>query len=335
MTKNKKIVYTSFILILIIILVSFQFIYNNNSTKNEKSWIYLEEDINNADFKKKELTDEYIENEKKKKQEEFKRNIKTINLVWEYWQIDLCETINEERLMKKCLDNWYLFKAFETKDIKYCKKINEEANILKCSDELFYHEAISGKNKKICEKISNEITKKSCNETFLLNELENWNFKGDVEFCNSFDWSNKEYCINKISFWSDNDNYFKATEEKNAKYCDLITQEELKNNCFDTIMLPIYIKEWDINNCTNLKNQESIKGCNDDITKSVNNINLKSAIEKSDINYCNKILDIKLVNECFDVVTFNIAIKNNNIEECNKIWQNKLKNECSEILNIN
>ncbi len=177
----------------------------------------------------------------------------------------------------------------------------------------------------LCDNISDESQKIRC--------LDNWNAlkateKNDLILCEEIkETFQKERCKDSIY-------YEEAISKKTSSICNKITNEDFKKSCNTSIVLekiesPLY--KWWTEIC-DLLSWEEKEYCQNKLNKQNDSELLQDAINKNDINKCNKIQDVDFEQKCMDVINLKKAISNKDSSICNIIVNEIYSTQCVSTL---
>lgn len=264
----KKNIYTLIISLLIIsILVYVLFwltsqkdkinpITNNNSiTQIPNNVVYPSEQliIDTWSVSSPEVDNQQIDNDIKKAEEKKTLEIKilnTINNVWQSWNQDSCEDINEENEKIKCLNNSYAVKASIDNNPALCSKIVDSDWQDRCLNNYYNENAIKSSNYNLCTKITDEILKENCNSNVIFQKIESPDFNWWIEICDVLNWENKSICQSKFNKQSDWEILQYAVNNLDIKSCEKISDSNFKYKCQNVINFKIAINAKDLNKCS-------------------------------------------------------------------------------------
>lgn len=222
-----------------------------------------------------------------------------------------------------------LQQALNEKDISICKKIETEMQKNMCISSVVFELQKTSKNDEICNEIWDEMQKNMCKNEI---NMRVWNCNGivdemqknmcnnqktlqkaisskDVSVCDTMnDPMQKNMCASQII-------QAKIETSNNIKDCELFNNDMEKRQCMYTITVSKSIKENNLNLCNNLQNIEQSQ-CKTEVF-------LKIALQKNDINYCDKEKDFSFI--CRQNFAKEKISENLDIKYCDYIWN---KSDC-------
>lgn len=255
-------------------------------------------------------------------------DLEAINDAGMTWNEDSCESISDADKKAECIDNAFAAKAWLQKDRKYCESIKESKFRLRCLDSFLYEDALSSKKKEDCLKINNPEYKKACEKNIIFTLIESKWYNWWNEVCNSLSWADKEYCISRISKWSDVETFQNATSTKNINDCSKISDITLKNSCSDVINLNQAISTKNLSMCNLIIDTTKKTSCTQALSKIQDSSLLQNAVQSGNISLCANITTKDIKDKCSDTINLKLAITTKNKSMCDMIIDVSMKKQC-------
>lgn len=334
---NKKQIPILIWILIIVCILFFLFQNKNGTSSSNNSNLTTDKNINDLNIPLK--SKEEIKKELAQKEIAFAENIKEqndfFNEAIENFDTDICNKITDTKKQQECLDNVYLWLSKEKNEISYCMKIKDSDKITNCKNLMYYDLAIKNNSLAFCNKIkSDNALIKNCNTNIIFATLETKDLQWDTKICDTLTWSDKEYCINRIKKADDLETLRDAVEWNDSGDCSSITDVTLKNNCLDVINIDKAINEKNISLCDKIVVIDKKTQCRTSLWKILWEDFLREAIEKNDLNICNKITDNMLKITCSDNIYMKKAYSEKNIWWCDKLQNESNKSQCKNDLSL-
>ena len=131
--------------------------------------------------------------------------------------------------------------------------------------------------------------------------------KGDTDICLKINNElTKNLCLNEI-----------AKNLKNEKICDIINEEQLRQECYGQIIFLDALENNNIALCEKVINEDLNKKCFNDISEKL-----------FKVEECDVLEEKEQKNTCLSAVNYNLAINSNNREDCSIIYDGIIKAKC-------
>ena len=217
----------------------------------------------------------------------------------------LCALISDPLEQTRCRDNITLILALQAKDRSLCISLSGSM-LTRCEDTVIYSLATEAKNKTLCHDIVTEQTRQTCleeQEEILLRTI---HLSGSVtgDLCAGFETKWKTECDALIVRVDETGLYRDAIAKKDLSLCDRITDEALRFQCRDIVLV-------------------------------------QSAIASSDATICDGVHDTTKQNSCYsqaslrsDVTRFQAFIASGSLRDCETLSTETYKNQCHDMVII-
>lgn len=141
--------------------------------------------------------------------------------------------------------------------------LTDTASQQECHDSVIYALSASGTTKDICDEISEEKARSQCKADIDTRNYQARSASGtlDAAFCMTLSDDLQRTCQARISRTNDQDIYRQALSSKDISLCNTIAVESLKDQCRDTLILEIAIREKNVDYCENIIDSEKSAFC--------------------------------------------------------------------------
>lgn len=279
-------------------------------------------------------TRETYEEMKKSKAEQAKIDIDTYNTAITQRDMNLCDQLSEVHHQAQCKDMIRMATAITSGDRDACETLTDTILQQECHDTVIYTLSASGATKDLCDEISDEHTRSQCKTDIDTRNYQARSASGtlDEAFCMSLSDELQRTCRARISRTNDQDTYRQALASKDISLCNTITVEALKNQCRDTLILEIAIREKNADYCENILDSEKSSFCKKSLSNQNEALLYQTIISQWDITKCSILTIDSYKHQCHDVLTIALVRTSADTTHCQSLYNTGMIASCEKIV---
>lgn len=215
-----------------------------------------------------------------------------------------CEKIVDNNTLKaECNDNIFASKASKDKDKTQCENINSPSRKAHCLNAFVYDVVVASGKQTDCANISGDDSlKAACIRNVVFAKIEQPTFEGEVSICDSLSSDDKKFCVERIKKDSDVDLLSQGVNDKSTTTCQKIQDQNIRNSCFDTVYITLAIEQKNAKLCAKIVNDDRKSACIARLSQISDVAILQSATEDNDLAKCSSIVNAEYKQKCSDVI---------------------------------
>lgn len=247
--------------------------------------------------------------------------------------IQLCESITIEEKKVDCKDAITLVQAAKTNNPELCNQLTNSGVAIKCQDTIAQHVATEQGSKSLCKKISDTTLQKNCESTIDESSLRVMMESGTLSEngCKNLGTEYQTSCFDALKKNNDANNYSKALASWNMVYCSIITEQNLKNTCSDSLLIKQAISGNNQTLCEKIVDPEKKSYCLSHVSVRSETELFRQYVTGTDLNACTSLSDSGLKNRCHDIVTLTLVRSSKDISLCQTLTNTGMTASCQQV----
>ena len=125
--------------------------------------------------------------------------------------------------------------------------------------------------------------------------------------------------------------YADALAKKDPTLCDALTDEALRHNCHDAIVLQIALAEKNTDFCETIIDTTKKLYCENTLTTRNDSKRFQDVVATGDIGQCNIFSDKKLQYQCSDMITMVLVRSTHDQNLCGNLFNTGMQFACMQI----
>ncbi len=243
----------------------------------------------------------------------------------------LCESISDLSERSRCKDNITISVAVETHDRSNCSSLSG-AMLVRCEDTVIYSLASRDADKSLCREISDENIQTNClkeQEEIMLKKASG---SGQIsrEFCTLFETEWKTQCESLVSRVDESSLYRDAIEKKDITLCDTITDESLRFQCRDILLLQSAIASSDSTLCDGIRDATRQETCSLQVRARSDIVLLQRFALSGTLDDCATLSTESYKNQCHDMVLLRTIRTSGDTDRCRELYSTGMIDRCEK-----